>query len=146
MHDIRNVALEIKWREISDFASSNKSKGSKMRTKQAVVKTYIPMDLLLHFSWMQSTVWEFLTTKLSNHFLYSHEKCNDLLVHGYDSWSDTLKTLNIESLFEREEILCPPFAKKSLKIFFEKKTYNLMKTRIIYVCIDHWFIELFVKN
>ena len=39
-----------------------------------------------------------------------------ILGRGYDSYSQTLKYLNIETLFERREKLCLRFAKRSLKV------------------------------
>ena len=39
-----------------------------------------------------------------------------ILGHGYDSYSQTLKYLNIETLFERREKLCLRFAKRSLNV------------------------------
>ena len=39
-----------------------------------------------------------------------------IIGHGYESYSDTLKSLNIETLFERREKLCLRFGKKSLNV------------------------------
>ena len=39
-----------------------------------------------------------------------------IIGHGYDSYSQTLKSLNIETLYERRERLCLRFAKKSLDV------------------------------
>ena len=39
-----------------------------------------------------------------------------ILGHRYDSYSDTLKSLKIETLFERRERLCLRFAMKSLNV------------------------------
>ena len=58
-----------------------------------------------------------------------------ILGHGYESYSDTLKSLKIETLFERREKLCLRFAKKSLSVdnfkhlfpIYEKQ--HKMKTR-----------------
>ena len=53
----------------------------------------------------------------------------------YDSYSDTLKSLKIDTLFERREKLCLRFAKKSLSVdnfkhlFPQYKKQHDMKTR-----------------
>ena len=58
-----------------------------------------------------------------------------IIGHGYDSYSLTLKSLNIETLFERREKLCLRFAKKSLNVdnfkhlFPVYKNEHTMKTR-----------------
>ena len=58
-----------------------------------------------------------------------------IIGHGYDSYSQTLKSLNIETLFERRERLCLRFAKKSLNVenfkhlFPSYKNDHNMKTR-----------------
>ena len=39
-----------------------------------------------------------------------------IIGHGYESYSKTLRDLNIETLFERRERLCLRFAKKSLNV------------------------------
>ena len=58
-----------------------------------------------------------------------------IIGHGYDSYSQTLKSLNIETLYERRERLCLRFAKKSLDVenfkhlFPSYKNDHNMKTR-----------------
>ena len=58
-----------------------------------------------------------------------------ILGHGYESYSDTLKSLKIETLFERREKLCLRFAKKSLSVDNFKHLFPIyekqhnMKTR-----------------
>ena len=50
-----------------------------------------------------------------------------IIGHGYESYSQTLKSLNIETLFERREKLCLRFAKKSLNVDNFKHLFPLYK-------------------
>ena len=50
-----------------------------------------------------------------------------IIGHGYDSYSLTLKSLNIETLYERREKLCLRFAKNSLNVDNFKHLFPLYK-------------------
>ena len=50
-----------------------------------------------------------------------------IIGHGYESYSDTLKFLKIDTLFERREKLCLRFAMKSLKVEHFKHLFPLHK-------------------
>ena len=50
-----------------------------------------------------------------------------IIGHKYDSYSETLKSLNIETLFERRERLCLRFAIKSLSVNNFKHLFPLYK-------------------
>ena len=50
-----------------------------------------------------------------------------IIGHGYDSYSQTLKFLNIDTLFERREKLCLRFAKRSLNVENFKHLFPLYK-------------------
>ena len=51
-----------------------------------------------------------------------------IIGHSYDSYSETLKFLNIETLFERRERLCLRFANKSLNVENFKHLFPLYKS------------------
>ena len=51
-----------------------------------------------------------------------------ILKEGYTDYKSGLKTLNIESLYDRREKLCLRFAKKCLKIENFKKLFPLKKS------------------
>ena len=50
-----------------------------------------------------------------------------IIGHRYDSYSQTLKFLNIETLFDRREKLCLRFAKRSLNVENFKHLFPLYK-------------------
>ena len=88
---------------------------------------------------LSSVFWltlSFGLKKASSDFVtFKNSACKLILSENYRSYENALKTLNIESLFDRREILCLDFAKKCLRnekmkiLFKENPKIHEMETR-----------------
>ena len=83
------------------------------------------------------TVWHSSLTEENSKDIERVQKsaCKLILTENYRSYENALEILNIESLFDRREILCLEFAKKCLRnekmkeLFKENPKIHEMETR-----------------
>ena len=86
----------------------------------------------IYFAYVRSileqscTVWHSSLTEENSKDIERVQKsaCKLILAENYRSYEDALKTLDIESLFDRRESLCLEFAKKCLRNEKMKKLFN----------------------
>ena len=72
------------------------------------------------------TVWHCSLTEENSKDIERVQKsaCKLIRAENYKSYENALKTLNLESLFDRREILCLEFAKKCLRNEKMKKIFK----------------------
>ena len=130
------ITSDLKW--IKNTQAIVENANIKMRMLQIAAKFIKRKEDLLHI------YKTFIRSRLENSCVVWHSslsKENELdlervqksavkviLKEGYTDYKSGLKTLNIESLYDRREKLCLRFAKKCLKIENFKKLFPLKKS------------------
>ena len=118
------ITSDLKWDKNTDFLVKEANK--RMRLLHAASKFVKDKKILtqLYYTHIRcrleqsAVLWHSSLTLKNIIDLERVQKSAVRIIIGqkYDSYSDTLKSLKIETLFERRERLCLRFAKKSLKV------------------------------
>ena len=138
------ITSDLKWNKNTDFLIKEANK--RMRLLHAASKFVKDRRILtqLYFTHIRcrleqsAVLWHSSLTIKNIVDLERVQKAAVRIIigRGYESYSETLKYLNIETLFDRREKLCLRFAKKSLNVENFKHLFPLyknehsMKTRV----------------
>ena len=137
------ITNDLKWEKNTEELVKKSNKRMALSRKSSNFGASVEDLKTIYVAYVRSileqscTVWHSSLTEENSKDIERVQKsaCRLILEEKYRSYENALKILNIESLFDRREILCLDFAKKCLRnekmkiLFKENPKIHEMETR-----------------